>query len=287
MLTQEIHIRDPFVLCEGETYYLYGTTGADAWGKCSGFYCYTSTDLENWSGPFSVFTPPKDFWSDTNFWAPEVHRYRGSYYMFAAFLPKQGRRTVQILKAQSPLGPFLPHGNPVTPADWDTLDGTLFIENDTPYLVFCHEWTQIKDGAMCALPLTEDLSAPAGEPFLLFHASDPHFALGMGGEGYKNPNGNYVTDGPFIVKTGESEHAMLWSTVVNGNYLQCVSYFSGSIRNAKFTHADPLFDKDGGHGMVFVDKTGNPYLSLHRPNVGPNERPLFIPLSTRGKLILL
>lgn len=287
MKTEEIHFRDPFVLNDGGTYYIYGSTGSECWGRCSGFYCYRSTDLKEWQGPIPVFTPTEDFFSDTNFWAPEVHRYRGGYYMFASFLSKKGRRRVQILKAERPIGPFVPYGKPVTPEDWDCLDGTLYVENGTSYLVFCHEWTQIKDGTICAMRLKEDLSAPDGEPTVLFYGSDPHFALGMGQEGYKNPQGNYVTDGPFFVKTGEGEHAILWSTIVNGNYLQCVSYFSGSILGARFSHAEPLFDKDGGHGMVFTDESGKTYLSLHRPNASPMERPVFLPLVTQGKLKLL
>ena len=62
--------------------------------------------------------------------------------------------------------PFVPLSDgPVTPADWECLDGTLYVAaNGTPYLVFCHEWLQVKDGEMCAMPLTPDLTAAAGEP---------------------------------------------------------------------------------------------------------------------------
>lgn len=57
--------------------------------------------------------------------------------------------------------PFVPLSDgPVTPADWECLDGTLYVAADgTPYLVFCHEWLQVKDGEMCAMPLTPDLTA--------------------------------------------------------------------------------------------------------------------------------
>lgn len=52
MKTNEINIRDPFVLLENGTYYLYGTRGATCWGPATGFDVYTGTDLENWEGPF-------------------------------------------------------------------------------------------------------------------------------------------------------------------------------------------------------------------------------------------
>ncbi|MDO5108409.1 MAG: hypothetical protein Q4D59_00620, partial [Erysipelotrichaceae bacterium] len=38
----------------------------------------------------------------------------------------------------------------------------------------------------------------------------------------------------------------------------------------------PLFDHDGGHGMIFTDENGKEYLVLHQPNDTPNERPVLI-----------
>ena len=55
MKLSDIHIRDPFVLCENETYYLYGTRAENFGTKTSGFDVYTSKDLENWSNAKPVF----------------------------------------------------------------------------------------------------------------------------------------------------------------------------------------------------------------------------------------
>src|SRR3546814_2189596 len=82
----DIQIRDPFVLTVPEegTYYLFGSTDADIWHPpATGFDCYRSTDLERWEGPIEAFRPPAGFWSDRNFWAPEVHRYAGRFFLFA------------------------------------------------------------------------------------------------------------------------------------------------------------------------------------------------------------
>ncbi|MEO8396951.1 MAG: family 43 glycosylhydrolase [Chloroflexota bacterium] len=130
--TSAIHIRDPFVLPipAEKRYYLYGTTGADAWtSSASGFDTYTSADLQNWDGPFPVFRPPAGFWADRNFWAPEVHFYHRRYYLFASLKAEGVCRGTQILAADSPRGPFLPISEgPVTPRDWECLDGTLFVD---------------------------------------------------------------------------------------------------------------------------------------------------------------
>src|SRR5690606_17118916 len=84
----DIQIRDPFVLTlpgHGASF-LFGSTDPDIWrAPATGFDCYRSTDLENWDGPIAAFRPPAGFWSDRNFWAPEVHESGGRFYMFATF----------------------------------------------------------------------------------------------------------------------------------------------------------------------------------------------------------
>src|SRR5690554_4562248 len=115
MLTKEdIQIRDPFVLpmkSEGQ-YYLFGSTDKDIWkSKATGFDVYRSRDLEAWEGPYPAFRPPAGFWSDRNYWAPEVHEYRGRYYMFATFKAEGVCRGTQILVADRPEGPYQPHSD--------------------------------------------------------------------------------------------------------------------------------------------------------------------------------
>lgn len=182
MRLDEIHLRDPYVWTEnGEgRYYLYGTMGTTAWdGQAIGFDAYSSRNLIDWEGPFPVFRPPEDFWADRHYWAPEVHLYQGKYYMFASFKAENRCRATQILIADNPLGPFVPHGSgPVTPSDWECLDGTLYVDDDgAPWLVFCHEWVQVKDGEIRAVRLTSELDAAMGEPVLLFHSSDAHWPI--------------------------------------------------------------------------------------------------------------
>ena len=37
MKTDEINIRDPYILCDNGIYYLYGTRAETCWGKAEGF----------------------------------------------------------------------------------------------------------------------------------------------------------------------------------------------------------------------------------------------------------
>ena len=82
----EIQIRDPFIVPENGKYFMFGTTDPDIWNaEGQGFDVYVTEDLENFIGPVNVFSKSDDFWGEKNFWAPEVHKYNGRYYMFATF----------------------------------------------------------------------------------------------------------------------------------------------------------------------------------------------------------
>ena len=283
----DIHIRDPFVLpvATEKQYYLYGTTGSETWtGLASGFDYYTSLDLENWNGPFPAFRPPTDFWSDRNYWAPEVHPYRGRYYLFASFKAEGVCRGTQVLAAAAPQGPFLPISErPVTPRDWECLDGTLFVDaDDHPWIVFCHEWVQVGDGEICALRLSDDLKAAQGQPHLLFRASEALWAQEINS---KNRRG-YVTDGPWLHRLMNGELIMLWSSFSTGGYTIGVARStSGDVLGPWQQEPEPLYAGDGGHCMVFRSFDGQLLLALHRPNPSPDERPLFIPLRENGSSV--
>ena len=281
MKNGDINIRDPFILIEDGKYYMYGTRAASFGIKTGGFDVYVSEDRENWSAPTECFNSTKFNLNSGVNWAPEVHRYNGAYYMFATFTKENGLRGTYILKADSPTGPFRPHSDgAVTPLDWECLDGTLYIENGVPYLVFCHEHTQIIDGTVCFVELSGDLTRAAGEPVTLFSGSSPYYIE------KKSEGEHYVTDGPFMYKTKGGELLMLWSTFIDGQYAECLVRFKdGSIKNS-YEHLAPLIDNDGGHGMVFRAEDGL-FLTFHKPNQTDYERPHFIELEDTGDTLIL
>lgn len=277
MKTNEIHVRDPFVLPWEGSYYLYGTRGPTCWGLADGFDVYVGKDLENWEGPIEIFHNDGSFWADREYWAPEVHVIDGAFYMFASFHSPDRRRGTQILRAEKPTGPFVPISDgPVTPADWECLDGTFFQSKDgDPYLVFCHEWLQVHDGEVCAMKLTPDLKAAAGEPRVLFRASQAPWVVPSVD---KDGNKNYVTDGPWLHRCPDGRLMMLWSSHGKDGYAQAASYSdNGDITGNWTPAAEPIFGRDGGHGMIFRDFEGVQHLVLHAPNENPYERPVFLP----------
>ena len=274
----DINIRDPFIIYENGIYYMYGTRARFFGKKTGGFDVYTSTDLEIWSAPHECFDSKKHGLNHMVNWAPEVHRYKGKYYMFATFTRKSNNlRGTFVLKADSPSGPFTPHSNGVvTPYQWECLDGTLYTDkNGKPYIVFCHEHTQIIDGTICYAPLSDDLKEITGDAVTMFKASEPYWADKQIG------NEHRITDGPFMYRTQNGTLLMLWSTYIKGKYAQCLVRFDDGELGMNFTHLPPLVDDDGGHGMIFKgdDKL---YLTYHSPNTSGFEHPCFIEIEDTG-----
>lgn len=278
MESKDINIRDPYVLMENSVYYLYGTRAQEFGKGTGGFDVYTSKDLQHWSEPATCFCSDAYGLNREVNWAPEVHCYQGKYYMSATFTQENGLRGTYILRADNPMGPFVPHSHgAVTPTEWECLDGTLYVENGKPYLVFCHEHTQILDGTICYVPLNTDLTATDGDVKVLFCASSPYYAD-------KPEEGkHFITDGPFLYRTKTGVLLMLWSTFIQGKYAECLVRFQNGITGG-FEHLAPLSAEDGGHGMIF--KAGESlFLTLHSPNQTGAERPQFLPLIDKGDYI--
>ncbi len=279
MKRNEINIRDPFILTHNGKYYMYGTRAVNTWDVIpptpQGFDVYISTDLENWSEPKEIFAPYDGFWGKTQFWAPEVHKHNGKFYMLASFARNDGyQRGTGIFECDTPDGTFIDIvGGAITPNDWECLDGTLYVENDTPYIVFCHEWTQIKNGEVCALELTKDLKQAVGEPITLWSAGNAPWADDIRG------NGSYVTDGPYLIKKQNGNLLCIWSSFSKGEYVEAISRSSnGSIKGKWTIDNNLLYEKNGGHGMIFTDLNGNGNFVYHSPNETPNERPFYLPI---------
>lgn len=290
LTNMEVQIRDPYIVADPITkkYYLFGSTDASIWGVGTGFDVYVGEDLEHWDGPYPVFLPDEAFYSEENFWAPEVHAYQGKYYMFATFLRKDnGRRGTAILVSDSLMGPFTPHSKgPVTPEDWYSLDGTLYLdEGGMPWMVFCHEWVQVADGEVCAVRLTDDLSAAVGDPIVLFRASEAPWTTSLQHPRYPGRE-NYVTDGTYVVRTEDGSLLILWASFKDNIYAQGIARsLSGTIEGPWVQEKKPIYENDGGHGMIFTTFEGQRMLTLHTPNKTPLERPIFIPITEREGVI--
>ncbi len=278
----EMPLHDPFILAHApsRTYYLYTSNNARMTGvRGVGTMAYTSKDLLHWEKPKVVFRVPETSFARQGGWAPEVHEYQGRYYLFTTLHNEQKSlakppevpfathvRGTIVAVADSPDGPFvmLDENAPVAPADFMTLDGTLFLDRDgRPWMVYAHEWVQKVDGTMEAVPLKPDLSGAAGAPIHLFKASDAPW-LNAALRPDARPL-NYVTDGPQFHRSRDGHLLMLWSSYENGSYVQTVARSRSGELAGPWEQLDPLVKGDSGHGMLFTTFEGRLMMVLHRP----------------------
>ena len=283
----DFEIRDPFVLVDGGRYWLYESK---PWYGGTGVDVRVSDDLENWSPKKRVMDVPEGV-PRTAVWAPEVHRYRDAYYLFVTITEERGSRPIAamaadvkperlqprgtwVFRAASPKGPFLPVRNgPHTPSDCMALDGTLLVEDGVPHMVYCHEWCQKGNGTIEYAPLTDDLSAFAGEPKTLLDAKSAC------------PGAGFVTDGPFFHRSEKSGRLyLIWSNGVAGNgYCVLVRSSASGKLAGPWTKDRILYGKDGGHGMIFKALDGRLLLTIHQPNKTPDERMRLFELEDDGQ----
>lgn len=299
-----IRLSDPFIYLDetDKTYYMYGSGGGGV------VYGRASKDLRNWTGPFAVYRFPAGHWAGDNApsWASEVHKYKGKYYLFTTSHSSEvietipgrcdiPRRATQVYVADSPRGPFKAFTDVAhTPANWASLDGTLWVEDGIPYMVFCHEWLQVFDGTMDAVRLPDDLGVPSEPPFTLFKASDakwPGEMLELGEKTNGLDLGGYVTDGPWLFKTQTGRLGMTWSSWGEKRYALGIAYSkSGKVAGPWVQDKKPLFAENGGHGMLFKTFDGKLMLSLHfvdPKSERPGRQPIFYEVDDSGNKLKL
>ena len=291
MKLSDINIRDPFIITSDGKYFMYGTRVKITeefpwgWGDQRGFDVYVSTDMENWSEPVCVFEANDDFWGKSEFWAPEVHFYRGKYYMFASFTADGAHRGTQILVSDTPDGRFVPlSGEPVTPREWECLDGTFYVDKKgKPHIIFCHEWVQIGVGTVCEAELSEDLSKRISEPRVLWTAKDHPDIVSISDEEVA-----YVTDGPFLYRCEDGELLSIWSSFSKNGYIELISKSdNGDIDGNWTVLQELLFDEDGGHGMIFRDLDNRLFFTMHSPNTATLERPVIYPMFEKDGMLII
>lgn len=274
----------------------------------TGVLAWSSTDLETWEDPVVVFSTPGDSWADATHapWAPEVHAYAGRFYLFTTLhdpgtaLP-DAQQTSTLIRtsnastgqpwalmargsvtavADSPLGPFtlLDPTAPITPTDFATLDGTLFVDDDAqPWMVYAHEWLQLIDGTIEAVPLTGDLARAAGDPIHLFRGSEASW-LSTRTPGVQ-ALAPYITDGPQLRRLPGGALLMLWSsyrisspTDQNGEYVETFAVSPSGALQGPWHQGDVLVGGNAGHGMLFDGFDGRTRLIVHRGMNTPRVR---------------
>lgn len=262
-----IRLSDPFILADRKTkmYYMTGTGGK----------MWTSKNLVEWTGPYTVAAPDPNSWMGPNpmIWAAELHQRNGKYYYFATFTNRAvnidtvannviERRACHVLVADNPMGPYVPMEHRYyLPQNKPTLDATLWYDtNKKPYMLYCHEWLQNLNGTVEKIELASDFSGTVGEGKILFRASDSPWS--RADDDSDRPN--VVTDGPFVFRTDKGRLGMIWTSWIRDIYTQGVAYSeSGTLDGPWIQEPEPITPPNFGHGMIFRDFKGNNLMCIH------------------------
>ncbi|RRA98059.1 glycoside hydrolase family 43 protein [Larkinella rosea] len=265
-----IRLSDPCILADKKTstYYMTGTGGL----------LWKSPDLKKWTGPFVVAKTDPESWMGKApmIWAAELHPYKDKYYYFATFTNRAvkidtvdeniiERRASHVLVSDKAEGPYVPMKDPMyLPADKPTLDGTFWVDTDgKPYMVYCYEWLQNRNGTIEKIELKPDLSGSVGESKLLFKASESPWSRENSKD--KDKVGpNKVTDGPWLFRTGTGRLGMIWTSWIYDVYTQGVAYSkSGTLDGPWVQEKEPITPPNYGHGMLFKTLEGKWLMSVH------------------------
>jgi hypothetical protein len=295
-----IPARDPSILADtdSKTYSLYTSAETPA----AGVVVYQSKDLATWQGAMPVFQVPQGTWANPAQGAldPEVHAYRGRYYLFATLSnsdkvikqpPESWRvnsmRGVQVFASDSPKGPFAavsPSADgPYTPGGFVALDGTLYVEGDLAYMVYIHDWTQQVDANIEAIRLKADLSAPLDEALYLYKGSDAPW-LRLQTTTSRDPR-YYVAGGPFLYRTRNKSLVMIWSAPRNGKSTVTVARsVTGNVRGP-WRQGSTLLTDDSAQGSIFRTFDGRLMMVVHQPAEGPQARARLVELEDIGNTV--
>ncbi len=244
---------DPFVLQYRGKFYAYATETSG----CHGFQCMESKDLVHWKWLGSAFQPP---WSPAHYWAPEVDRYQGKFYMvYSALNPQTNKHDIGIAIASQPAGPFhqaaiLVHTGPDNSG---SIDADLYFQkNGVPWLLYSRE----NPRSIVIQQLDKDLMHTIGEPIELVHPDRPWE--------------NGVNEAPTLIKHG-SRYVLFFSAGVyesdnkaDASYCVCWAEsrnLLGPYTKAPGTllHSIPGKVYSPGHQCVIKLKDGSMWMLYH------------------------
>lgn len=241
-------LADPTIFLDGDTYYLYGTSNVD-----NGFEVYQSKDLKKWEGPVGATNglalSKADSWGTGSFWAPQVFKHNGKYYMAYA-----ANEQIAIAVADSPKGPFKQATKAQIPATTKEIDPFVFFDEDGKAYLY-HDRLTTGNIIFCA-QLSSDLSKVEESTVAeCIRATLP----------WENTANNSwgVTEGPTVVKL-DGTYYMFYSA----NDYQLITYAVGVATATSpygpWTKSEkPLISRDvihqngTGHGDLFKDKEGH------------------------------
>lgn len=264
------NIGDPFVLKDGNQYYMYATSEA-----AYGFRVWQSSNLVNWEEKDIVFDIYKqtDQWATGDFWAPEVIKYNNQFYMTYSARNHKGSLQISVAVSKEPTGPFKDISTEIIKQEGSYIDGHIFIDDGVPYLYYVKDCSEnIINGRhisqIYVQEMNNELTGLIGEPKLLLEPDQEWEGL----------DGDYQwNEGPFVLKQ-EGKYYLMYSA----NYYASADYGVGyaiadnPLGPFKKIKENPILSKDveggisgPGHNSVTVGPDGKTLYIVYHTHTFP------------------
>jgi xylan 1,4-beta-xylosidase len=247
---------DPSVIRIGKDF--WATATSSEWSPQ--FPILHSTDLVNWEVVGSVFSN-RPAWAVGNFWAPEITKYNGLYYIYYVGRKKGGPLSVAVATADKPQGPYTDHG-PLVSQAMGSIDPVISKdEKGDLYLIWKEDGnSQRKPCVLWAQRLDDSGLKLLGEPRELFRNDAPW-------EGA-------VIEGPFIVRRPDYFYLFYSGNGccgLNCNYALGVARAKSLLGPWEKNPVNPILASNGdwkcpGHGSIVQDENDRYWLLYHAYN---------------------
>ncbi len=269
---------DPYILYDDATqmYYMYGTGG----GAKDGFAAYSSADLADWKPEGQVYYGNReDTWGIEAFWAPEVYKRNGKFYMFYSAHWRDNPNNelenfrIGVAVSDNPAGPFTDMGErPLFDPGYPIIDANIYFADDgKAYLYYSRcaykhpveteitDWArgegwydEIEESWVYGIEIEPDFSGVIGEPVLLLR---PPVTLDDAQAEWESRSvtsreiNRRWTEGSFTFKYGDTYYMMYSANHFAGeNY--AVGYATARHPLGPYTKAanNPVLEKNTGKG---------------------------------------
>jgi len=313
---------DPYILKDDDgNYFMYGTGG----GAENGYAAYSSSDLKTWNFEGQVYrNDTKNAWGIHSFWAPEVYKRNGKYYMFYSAQWKNNPTNelenfkIGVAVSDKPTGPFIDlYDRPIFDPGYPIIDANVWFEDGKTYLYYsrcCYkhpvkskiaDWAkekgwydEIEESWVYGVEMKSDFSGVIGEPVLLLR---PPLEMDVHEWESRSVTAHEAnrrwTEGSYLLKDKDTYYMMYSANNFDGqNY--AVGYATSKSPLGPFTKApeNPILQKKGdvsgtGHNSMTFSPNGKDMLCVYhgRTEETGHERLVFIDkmeITKEGKLVV-
>ena len=195
---------DPVIKMFDGVYYAYCTYTPDFPRMTRGIRLYTSKNLVDWQDRGFVLEN-KDSWGDWGFWAPDIVKKDGVYYLYYAAAER-----MCVAMADTPLGPFVQKVKEPVKPDSIKIDGHVFQDDDGQryfYYVHFNNSNEIWGGK-----LNDDMVSVDKSSLKLMVKPDQAWEQHMA----------RVTEGPEVIK-----HKGIYYLTYSGSHFESPEYAVG------------------------------------------------------------